>query len=828
MEVFRCSRQSPDALLDYTVIDLETTGLCPSKDGITEIAALKVRGGQVVDSFAELVNPERSIPRIVAEKTHITDEMVAGARPVREVLPRLFDFVGADIIVGYNIDRFDMGFICEKAMSELGLEVRAKTVDVWAVAKRKLPDHDCLRLGVLCEELGVDTCGAHRALKDCEMTHAVYQKLLEMPAVTRSRQVYFSAGELAAMQTDDEDWVRKYEEMVVVAQKLIATIPKDFKPVYKEYIPKDYKARWKFTATHPFKTFASSVLSITGSDDKVPRIAAEEIVCKLGATLKSTTTRDCDFCVALSNEAFGKLEAAKKWQGKGSPIRIIGPDEFLSLMNNSIAEKPMNVEDVAAFEREIAETAEREIREAKEAVAAEKAAKAAAKEKRRQAADAAKKAREEAELAAFDGPRMKISLRRFAMWREEFTELWNRILADDIIEKDELALLRDWLNRHKTRRDDYVEMLKAIDELDVVGSVDANEAQRLYGLAEGVLASLTPEGSCSGTTTIEFKTAAVRELAAVYLPASNPAHPFLDPTYPESVMMPVADFTDIVSDWHEKGDVAELRELWKFLCGGQTDSLEHALAAATPDGLTISDYAKKELWAIYALTLRMATGQGRRQAVEAGGRMLATTLSTRDFSLALELENALIYDMGKTLGDKAGQQFAAALSAVHEGVAGFSDFAGRVKTLPPSLRVVLADIARDAANEDGVAIVHFGLNYVERCYGCSARMNRELVDTLGILEIAIPPVDAVPKSLNRRTLQDALKSLGVEYNREEKRETYISQMMEHPAEWSALIAKHAPDMKRIRSEFALEAQAWSARTAKLEPLARSLLRYIGL
>lgn len=77
----------------YCVFDLETTGISFRTEKITEIGIMKVRNGEVIDSFETFVNPEKPIPMRVQEITHITDEMVKDAPTIEEIMPKVLEFL---------------------------------------------------------------------------------------------------------------------------------------------------------------------------------------------------------------------------------------------------------------------------------------------------------------------------------------------------------------------------------------------------------------------------------------------------------------------------------------------------------------------------------------------------------------------------------------------------------------------------------------------------------------------------------------------------------------------------------------------------------------
>ena len=94
----------------YCVFDIETTGFKPEHEKITEIACCKVSNGKIIDEFSTFVNPEKPIPKAVAELTHITDDMVKDAPKIDEVLPKFLEFIKDSILVAHNA-KFDVSFI---------------------------------------------------------------------------------------------------------------------------------------------------------------------------------------------------------------------------------------------------------------------------------------------------------------------------------------------------------------------------------------------------------------------------------------------------------------------------------------------------------------------------------------------------------------------------------------------------------------------------------------------------------------------------------------------------------------------------------------------
>lgn len=450
-------------LSDYTVVDIETTGLDARSSGITELAAVRVRGDEIVSRFQELANPGVRIPRLIEEKTHITNAMVGRARPLKEVLSDFLDFIGQDVLVGYNIDSFDRVFIHEKALCELNVCFEPRTCDVLPLARRAFRGElRSFRLDALRNAFGIEPAGAHRALKDCCDTFSVYQQIKERLKNSTLLSDTFSYS-CRRLSPKGRSWecVALSGDMLIRDQEIMRWIPSGFSPVLKPYIPTDYKERWMFVGRHPFQSLAGAIVSITGSSSEMPRITAENVVVRLGATLKASTTRVCDFCIVLDGDSSGKIAAAKRWQEKGSPIRIIGVDEFIGLIKATVSELPPTHEEVEGFKNEVA--FERGC------------VKTAAKDLSERIGRGIRKNVDEDELHS---------------WRQEFSLLWNRILEDDVIEPHEVQELREWLLRHMREETDYKEMFELMDCVLADGVVDYDESLKLFDAAEKCLETM--------------------------------------------------------------------------------------------------------------------------------------------------------------------------------------------------------------------------------------------------------------------------------------------------------------------------------------------------
>lgn len=168
-------------LTEFVIFDVETTGLSPADgDRIIEIAAVKVKGVQVIDKFYSLVNPKRSIPLQATQVNNISEDMLIDAPIAADILPQMIQFIGGACVAGHNV-RFDLNFLCyELAMIGRKLNDQTPAVDTLKMARDLLPYLSNHKLGYLARSLGVRVDQTHRAMADVEITVAVFQRLIEM------------------------------------------------------------------------------------------------------------------------------------------------------------------------------------------------------------------------------------------------------------------------------------------------------------------------------------------------------------------------------------------------------------------------------------------------------------------------------------------------------------------------------------------------------------------------------------------------------------------------------------------------------------------------
>ncbi len=170
---------------DYTVLDLETTGLDPKKEKIIEIGAVRVRDGIVAATYEQMVQPGRELSERVTAITGITQEMLADAPYIEEVLPEFLEFLGEDVLIGHRV-LFDYSFV-KKAAVNAKYAFEKQGIDTLKLSRVCLPELPGKKLTDMCAHYGI-VYRAHRASEDALATHELYQKLCTEFAYAREKE----------------------------------------------------------------------------------------------------------------------------------------------------------------------------------------------------------------------------------------------------------------------------------------------------------------------------------------------------------------------------------------------------------------------------------------------------------------------------------------------------------------------------------------------------------------------------------------------------------------------------------------------------------------
>ena len=162
----------------YVAFDLETTGIDTQGDEIIELAAIKIIDGQFTEKFATFVHPHSKIPKKITEMTGITDDMVAFAPSVEEVIPDFYHFAKGCTLVGHNIADFDIPFLNYHA-DKIKYEFNNPFLDTLVLARQKLR-LSRYKLGDVCKALKIPLIDAHRAINDVSANAQAFLKLMKI------------------------------------------------------------------------------------------------------------------------------------------------------------------------------------------------------------------------------------------------------------------------------------------------------------------------------------------------------------------------------------------------------------------------------------------------------------------------------------------------------------------------------------------------------------------------------------------------------------------------------------------------------------------------
>ena len=290
-----------ESLQDYTVIDLETTGLDPMYDSIIEFGAIQYRNGAETNRFSSLVNPEYQIDEYITELTGITNDMLQNAPLMPEVLPGFLSFVGNDKLIGHNIN-FDVNFIYDTCEELSHPAFSNDFVDTMRFARRLFPEWKHHRLIDVAENLKIPASTMHRAIADCEITNASYRTMLDH------------------MQQQGIDITQLTARYNLSARNLQRTTD--------DYIDED-------------NLLYGKTCVFTGTLERMPRKAAMQIVINIGGLCGDGVTKNTNFLI-LGNTDYSKTvgggksnkhKKAEAFKLAGYDIEILSEDVFYDLVS---------------------------------------------------------------------------------------------------------------------------------------------------------------------------------------------------------------------------------------------------------------------------------------------------------------------------------------------------------------------------------------------------------------------------------------------------------------------------------------------------------------
>ncbi|MBQ9796732.1 MAG: PolC-type DNA polymerase III [Clostridia bacterium] len=212
-------KYDPDFHAECVVFDIETTGLSVQNCKITEIGAVKIKNGEVLDRFNTFVDPEVPIPDDIVKLTGITDEMVKGAPKYAEALKAFFDFIGNDptrerqpLLIAHNAN-FDIGFIRHFA-KEAGLPFDNPYLDTVALSRYINPELNKHTLDAIANAYNLGNFNHHRACDDAEMLANIYFRMIDIMEKSDLRDLRALQQEMS--EKADPLKLKPYHQIILV------------------------------------------------------------------------------------------------------------------------------------------------------------------------------------------------------------------------------------------------------------------------------------------------------------------------------------------------------------------------------------------------------------------------------------------------------------------------------------------------------------------------------------------------------------------------------------------------------------------------------------
>lgn len=299
---------------DYCVIDIETTGLSSDWDDIIEIAALKIQGNVVRETFSSLIKPddfcdnEPYLDDFITNLTGISDNMLGSAPSSSSVLSDFRAFIGNDILIGHNVN-FDINFLYD-ASEKYGLRPLSNNfIDTMRLSRRLHPDFSHHRLSDLVAYYSIDCKHSHRALEDVTATAVCYSFLIK----------------------EIQKQFESIDNFLKFAKKSKAGVKSN-----------DISANVSnFDISHPLY---GKTCVFTGTLEKMLRRDAMQIVANLGGLNADNVTKKTnylilgnnDYCKSIKDGKSSKQKKAEKLQLDGYDIQIIPENVFYDIISDSV------------------------------------------------------------------------------------------------------------------------------------------------------------------------------------------------------------------------------------------------------------------------------------------------------------------------------------------------------------------------------------------------------------------------------------------------------------------------------------------------------------
>lgn len=288
---------------DYTIIDIETTGLDPRYYEIIEIGAIKYRSNEIVDKFSSLIYVDE-IDDFITSLTGITFKMLEKSPKIDKVIKDFYDFIGEDILVGYNVN-FDINFLYDNLLETNNIALKNSFVDVMRIAKKLLPNLEKHSQQYVCEYYNMNVSQSHRAIADCELCASLFNNL---------------KNDILKEYQSIDDFIKLFTKSNLKLSDIKAT-------------------NTDYDKDHPLY---NKQCVFTGTLDKMVRKEAVQLVVNLGGICSNNISKNTDYlilgnndyCSTIKDGKSSKHKKAEKMILEGSDIKIIPEDIFYDMVLN--------------------------------------------------------------------------------------------------------------------------------------------------------------------------------------------------------------------------------------------------------------------------------------------------------------------------------------------------------------------------------------------------------------------------------------------------------------------------------------------------------------
>ena len=295
-KIRRKGQEWPDFISDYTMLDIETTGLNPYRDHVTELGAVKVRANKVVDEFSQLVVYPRSnhVPSFITKLNGITEDLLLEkGKPVKEAMTAFRTFIGDDIVIGYNVN-FDLNFLYDLARKFHLPELSNNYVDVLRLARVYYPQQHNRLLDCI-QRAGIAQVEQHHGLADSLDTKKVYDDFRQHFTPELLQEAQGKLKNIDLLQDELEVWELGFRNPV--NNKKIAFAPE---------------------------------VEINGTE-------AAQMVNNMNGVAQTGVKADTDYLIMSDNGFFSKSNPetlkAKEFNHAGSKIKRLSESYFLNMLD---------------------------------------------------------------------------------------------------------------------------------------------------------------------------------------------------------------------------------------------------------------------------------------------------------------------------------------------------------------------------------------------------------------------------------------------------------------------------------------------------------------